>query len=77
MKIPTMFSTLPQGVREEGWQAWETQLTQQENLNAPVTSHDTSDNEMSCLSAADSSTTRRLKLDRLVYGMNLNQMVHL
>jgi len=74
-----MFSTLPQSVRDEGWQAWENQRMQQEDLNAPptVTSHDASDDEMSCLSAADSSTTRRLKLDRLVYGMNLNQMVHL
>ena len=74
-----MFSTLPQSVRDEGWQAWETQRMQQEDINAPptVTSHDASDSEMSCLSAADSSTTRRRKLDRLVYGMNLNQMVHL
>ena len=75
----TMFSTLPQSVRDEGWQAWETQRMQQEDINAPptVTSHDTSDSEMSCLSAADSSTTRRRKLDGMVYGMTLSQANHL
>ena len=74
-----MFSTLPQSVRDEGWQAWENQRMQQEDLNAPptVTSHDASDNEMSCLSAADSSTTRRHKLDGMVYGMTLSQVDHL
>ena len=75
----TMFSTLPQSVRDEGWQAWESQRMQQEDLNAqpPPTAHEASDSEMSCLSAADSSTTRRRKLDGMVYGMDLNQMVRL
>ena len=36
-----------------------------------------SDSEVSCLSVADSSTSRRLKLDRIVYGMTSNEMVHL
>ena len=75
----TMFSTLPQNMRDEGWQAWENQRMQQEDLNAPstVTSHDASDSEMSCLSAADSSTTRRHKLDGMVYGMTSSQADHL
>ena len=74
-----MFSTLPQSVRDEGWQAWETQRMQREDLDAPppVTSHDASDSEMSCLSVADSSTTRRYKLDGMVYGMTSSQANHL
>ena len=75
----TMFSTLPQSVRDEGWQAWESQRMQQEDLNAPPppTTHEASDSEMSCLSAADSSTARRRKLDGMVYGMTLSQVDHL
>ena len=33
--------------------------------------------EMSCLSVADSSTTRRRKLDSMVCGMTLNHVKHL
>ena len=58
-----MLSTLPQSAREEGWQAWEAQRMQRENFDAPVTKHEASDSEMSCLSAADSPITRRRKLD--------------
>ena len=36
----TMFSTLPQSVRDEGWEEWETQCMQQQDINAPVTNHD-------------------------------------
>ena len=36
-----------------------------------------SDSEMSCLSVAGSPRARRLKLDKLVYGMTSNEMVHL
>ena len=74
-----MFSTLPQSVRDEGWQAWEAQRMQHEDLNAPptATSQYASDSEMSCLSVADSSTTRRRKLDSMVYGMTLSQVQHL
>ncbi len=35
-----MFSTLPQSVRDEGWEEWETQRMQQQDINAPVTKHD-------------------------------------
>ena len=63
-----MFSTLPQRVRDEGWQAWEAELMQREDTNAPppATRHEASDSEMSCLSVADSSITRRRKLDSMV-----------
>ena len=37
----------------------------------------TSDSEMSCLAIDDSPRARRLKLDKLVYGMTSDQMVHL
>ena len=60
-----MFSTLPQSVHEEGWQAWEAQHMQWEDFDAPMTKHETSDSEMSCLSVADSPITRRRKLDDL------------
>ena len=56
-----MFSTLPQNVRDEGWEAWEVQRMQREDFDA--TKHETSDSEMSCLSVADSPITRRRKLD--------------
>ena len=74
-----MFSTLPQSVRDEGWQAWEAELMQREDANAPrpATRHEDSDSEMSCLSVADSSTTRRRKLDSMVYSMTLSQVTHL
>ena len=57
----TMLSSLPQSVREEGWEAWEAQRMQREDFD--VTKHETSDSEMSCLSVADSPITRRRKLD--------------
>ena len=60
-----MFSTLPQSVRDEGWQAWEAQRMQREDFDAPNTSHDASDSEMSCISDADSCTTKRRKLDSI------------
>ena len=56
-----MFSTLPQGVREEGWQAWESLRMQRKDFDAPTTSHDASDSEMSCISDADSCTTKKRK----------------
>ena len=74
-----MFSTLPQRVRDEGWQAWEAELMQREDTNAPrpATRDEASDSEMSCLSVADSSTTRRRKLDSMVCGMTMNHAEHL
>ena len=63
-----MFSTLPQGVREEGWQAWESIRMQREDFDAPTNIHDASDSEMSCISDADSCTTRRRKLDSIYLG---------
>ncbi len=41
------------------------------------TIYDISDSETSCLSGADSPTSRRLKLDKFVGGMTSDQMVHL
>ena len=74
-----MLSTLPQSVCDEGWQAWEAQRMQREDLNAqsPTIIHEASDSEMSCLSVADSSTTRRRKLDSMVYSMASSQVTHL
>ena len=74
-----MFSTLPQSVCDEGWQAWEAQRMQREDIDAPPPgiSHEASDSEMSCLSIADSSTTRRRKLGSVVYSMTLSQVTHL
>ena len=52
---------------------------QREDVNAPppAISHEASDSEMSCLSVADSSTTRRRKLDSMVYSMASSQVTHL
>ena len=74
-----MFSTLPRSVRDEGWQAWEAQRMQREDVTAPppAISHRASDSEMSCLSVADSPTTRRRKLDSMVYSVTLSQVTHL
>ena len=74
-----MLSTLPQSVCDEGWQVWEAQRMQREDVNAPppAISHEASDSEMSCLSVADSSTTRRRKFDSMVYSMTLSQVTHL
>ena len=66
-----MFSTLPQSVREEGWEGWEAQRMQREDFD--VTKHETSDSDMSCLSVADSPITRRRKLD----NNDLTQSDHL
>ena len=70
---------MPQSVRDEGWQAWEAELMQREDANAPrpATRHEDSDSEMSCLSVADSSTTRRRKLDSMVRGITSNHVEHL
>ena len=68
-----MFSTLPQSVREEGWEAWEAQRMQREDVD--VTKHETSDSEMSCLSIADSPITRRRKLD--TNDLTQDQLNHL
>ena len=75
----TMFAPLPQSVRDEGWQVWETQRMQREDVDAslppPVRiGDDSSDSELSCLALEDSPITRRRKLDGLVYGMNLEQI---
>ena len=80
-----MFSTLPQSVCRESWEAWESKRMEREDHDArelpqkPITTteDDTSDSEMSCLAVDDSPRARRLKLDKLVYGMTSDQMVHL
>ena len=83
-----MFSTLPQIVCDEGWRAWEAERMQCEDLDAPLvlaapreseTTHD-ADSEMSCLSAADSPSSRRQKLDGLAKApgsVNPKQVKHL
>ena len=76
-----MFSTLPQSVCDEGWQTWETERMQREDRDAPpvmaVTfDAETSDTEMSCLSAADSAPMMRKKLNKLVYYINHMQVKH-
>jgi hypothetical protein len=38
---------------------------QREDFDAPTTSHDASDSEMSCMSDADSCPTKRRKLDSI------------
>ena len=82
----TVFSTLPLSVRSEGWELWESKCMEREDQDAreppQETLCDTPDSAMSCLSAADSTTSRRPKLDTLVCstvqrGMNSNQVAHL
>lgn len=58
-----MFSTLPQSVRDEGWQAWEIDRMQRQDFNAPQPPAVTSDSETSYVSIADSIPTRRRKLN--------------
>ncbi len=80
-----MFSTLPQSVCRESWEAWESKRMEREDRDArelpqeaiTTTDNDTSDSEMSCLAVDDSTRARRRKLDKLVYGMTSDQMVHL
>ena len=65
---------------------WESKCMEREDQDAreppQETLCDTPDSAMSCLSAADSTTSRRPKLDTLVCstvqrGMNSNQVAHL
>ena len=80
-----MFSPLPQSVRDQSSQSWEVKRMQHEDVDAPlILAHavDTScglssDSEMSCISEADSTTSRRIKLNKLVCNMNSNQRGHL
>ena len=58
-----MFSTLPQSVRDEGWQAWEIDRMQREDFNAPPPPAVRSDSETSYVSIADSIPTRKRKLN--------------
>ena len=80
-----MFSTLPQSVCRESWEACESKRMEREDHDArelpqkPITTteDDTSDSEMSCLAVDDSPRARRLKLDTAQRGMTLHQMDHL
>ena len=80
-----MFSTLPQSVCRESWEAWESKRMEREDHDArelpqkPITTteDDTSDSEMSCLAVDDSPRARRLKLGTTQRGMTLDQMDHL
>ena len=79
-----MFSMLPLSVRREGWENWENTCMGREDKDAgtPIkystaAELNASDSEMSCLSAADSTTSRRRKLGRLVSHMNLADLAHL
>ena len=79
-----MFSTLPQSVCDEGWESWESQRMKCEDIDVsdlPIPaeggSSENSDSEMSCLSDADSPTTKERKLAGQVYGTDSNKMAHL
>ena len=84
-----MFSPLPQSVRDQSQREWEVKSMQNEDIDAPLILAHTvdntvgtscvisSDSEMSCISEADSTASRRLKLIKLVRNMNSNQKMHL
>ena len=75
-----MFSSLPQSVVDESREAWEAKRMQEEDVDAAFAvtveaGKDDSDSETSCLSEADSITSRRRKLTKL--ACNTEQMEHL
>lgn len=77
-----MFSPLPQSVLDQSLQAWETKGMREEDFDAPLAAANTveaetdeSDSELSCVSEADSSTSRRHKLSKL--ARTTEQMEHL
>ena len=77
-----MFAPLPQSVVDQSWEAWEGKCMQKEDVDAAVAlTHaveaDASDSELSCVSEADSSTSRRHKLSKPTCSMTLDQMGHL
>jgi hypothetical protein len=75
-----MFWSLPQSVVDESREAWEAKRMQEEDVDAAFAvtveaGKDDSDSETSCLSEADSITSRRRKLTKL--ACNTEQMEHL
>ncbi len=68
-----MFSTLPQSVCRESWEAWESKRMEREDHDARDLPH----RPISCLAVDDSPRARRLKLDTAQRGMTLDQMDHL
>ena len=74
-----MFSSLPQSVVDESREAWEAKRMQEDADAAFAVTveagKDDSDSETSCLSEADSITSRRRKLTKL--ACNTEQMEHL
>jgi hypothetical protein len=75
-----MFSSLPQSVVDESREAWEAKRMQEEDADATFAvtleaGKDNSDSEASCLSEADSITSRRHKLSKL--ACNTKQVEHL
>jgi hypothetical protein len=73
-QINRMISTLPRSVSEQSRQAWEANHLAKEDLDAAST-QDASDSELSYVSEADSSTSRKHKLKKLT--CNKDQMEHL
>ena len=71
----TMFSPLPQSVRDQSQRVWEVKRMQ--NQDVDVSCALSSDSEMDCISEADSTTSRKIKLNKLVCNMNSNQREHL
>ena len=69
-----MISTLPRSVSEQSRQAWEANHLQKEDLDASST-QDASESDLSYISEADSSTSRKHKLKKLT--CNKDQMEHL
>ena len=75
-----MFSSLPQSVVDKSREAWEAKRMQEEDVDAALAvsveaGKDESDSETSCLSEADSVTSRRHKLSKL--ACNTKQIEHL
>ena len=65
--IHNMFLPLPQSVCDQNWRAWEAKRMQHDDFDAALvlsrtvdTSCSMSDSEMSCVSEADSSTSRSI-----------------
>ena len=75
-----MFSPLPESVVDQSWEAWEGTLMQKDDVDAALTHEveaDAYDSELSCVSEADSSTSRRRKLSKLTCSTTLDQTDHL
>ena len=79
-----MFSTLPQSVCDEGWESQRMKCEDEDVSDLPIPavptsggreggSSENSDSEMSCLSDADSPTTKERKLAGQVYGVPSNK----